>query len=480
MCEKIKSWFNKFVLRMADTEEKTDRAWHENFINYTEMIVKHPNYAGLFFERKAEGRVKWVAAGKLDKGQLRRQWWDEQCAKAGIKVEAGCYAKIAVAIHPTKKHVCQICGKALSVEYVYPDKRTLTALNQKLSADIKPYTLTIFEIIDKYGVSSSAIENIKSAFKIESCVATNAHLGDYIFKNCQTHLSPGVMSNSPDRFDGFHSDGNCCRGTSDKGRHNENLQRYSQDRRVYENWADGNWKMADRLMAEFAKHGVSADHIGPISLGFCHRAKFQPMTKSENSAKNNRMSFCDVQTLLADEAKGEQVISWHSKYIWDTFKNRITNDTEAVKVSTIMRNNLHQILLIFSIISENGYNDFLTEFLNPLYSFYDYSLKDFDPQTGEYKEVKTKNLTGKNQQNNVDRYLRIAFESLEGYKTKDNRKQYAWDSADIDESIEQTLQFLSKGNKEKAIEQLKVTFQKLAEIADVNSKWITVTVTSCS
>ena len=47
------------------------------------------------------------------------------------------------------------------------------------------------------------------------------------------------------------------------------LTRYGQDRRVYENWADGDWKMADRLMSLFRKNGISADHIGPISLGFC-------------------------------------------------------------------------------------------------------------------------------------------------------------------------------------------------------------------
>jgi len=447
------------------SNDDLDRTWHENFVNYTEMIAAHPNYKGLYFDRGNDGRIKWVVTGKSDKGQLRRQWWDEQCKKAGIQIEAGCYAKIAVLLHPTKKHICQICGKALSIEYVYPNKLALNSINEKLNTNIKPYSLSIYEIVKEYGTTPLAIENIKLAFKIEHCTASKVELGNYIFNHCQTRLSPGVMSNSPDRFDGFHSDGNCCRGISDKGRHKDNLQRYSQDRRVYENWADGNWKMADRLMAEFASHGLSADHIGPISLGFCHRAKFQPMTKGENSAKNNRMSFADVQTLLADEANGEQVISWHSKYLWDKLKNRITNDAEAVKLSSIMRNNLHQILLVFSIISENGYNEFLMELLNPKYSFYDYKFKGFNLKTGEYKEVKTKELTGKNQQNNIDRYFRIAFESLENYKEKDNRKQYAWDNAEIDESISVILQKLANKDKDAAKNQLKVTLKKLSEVA---------------
>lgn len=454
---------------MGLEKESFDRTWHENFVYYTEMIVAHNNYKGLYYDRGTDGRVKWVVTGKSDKGQLRRQWWDEQCTKAGILIEAGCYAKIAVALHPTKKHVCQICGKTLSIAYVYPKKRTLKALNEKLNADIKPFTLTVFEIVKKYGTTPTAIENIKLAFKIGGCVATKSNLSDYIFQNCQTRLSPGVMSNSPDRFDGFHSDGNCCRGISDKGRHKDNLQRYSQDRRVYENWADGNWKMADRLMAEFAKNGLCADHIGPISLGFCHRAKFQPMTKSDNSAKNNRMSFADIQTLLADEANGEQVISWHSKYLWDNLKYQVHNNIEAIKLSSLMRNNLHQILLVFSIISENDFNDFLMEFLNPQYSFYDYKFIGFNPKTGNYKEVITKELSGKNQQNNVNRYFRIAFKSLENYKEKQNRKQYAWDDKEIDGSISILLQHLANGNEETALNQLKVILEKIAEITI--SKW---------
>lgn len=456
---------------MENLAENTDRVWHENFIDYTEMIVSHPNYNGLFYERKTENnRVKWVVAGKSENGQQRREWWDKKCKENGITIEAGCYAKVAVAIHPSKKHVCQICGKSLSVEYVYPNKLTLKTLNDSLNTNIKPYTLSIFEIIEKYGKTTFAYNTIKRVFKIAETTTTPIEdLGKYIFNHCQTKLSPGVMSNSPDRFDGFHSDGNCCRGLSDKGRHKENLKRYSQDRRVYENWADGNWKMADRLMAEFAKYGLSADHIGPISLGFCHRAKFQAMTKSENSAKNNRMSFNDIQTLITDESIGEQVISWHSKYIWDLLKNKVTNDIEAVKLSSIMRNNLHQILMIFSIISENGYNEFLTELLNPEYSFYDYKYKEFNPKTGEYREVITKNLTGKNQQNNVDRYKRIAFESLENYKSKENRRQYVWENSEIDESIERVLQCLANNDKTTALSQLKQTFKTLANKAA--EKW---------
>src|SRR5439155_1114271 len=125
----------------------------------------------------------------------------------------------------------------------------------------------------------------------------------------------GVMSNSPDRLDGFHSYNSDVRDVCDTGRRKENLKRYVQDRRVYEKWSDGDWKMADRLYAEFVKHGISPDHIGPMSLGFAHRPKFHPMTSSQNSSKGNRMTLNDVKVLISDEEKGETVVSWHSKFI---------------------------------------------------------------------------------------------------------------------------------------------------------------------
>jgi len=449
---------------MENNEKAKDRTWHKNFTEYTENIVKHPNYEGLFYERGNEGNVKWVVTGKSEKGQLRRKWWDEQCKKHGIKIEAGCYAKIAVIVHPTNKHVCQICGKSLSVEYIYPNKNSLNALNKLLGTDITSYSLSIFDIIDKFGNSNDGLAAIRKAFKVEEEITNKVVLGKFIFENCRSRLSPGVMSNSPDRFDGFHSDGNCCRSKSDKGRHRDNLQRYSQDRRAYENWADGNWKMANRLMAEFYKHGVSPDHIGPISLGFCHRAKFQPVTPEENASKNNRMSLADVKSLITDETNGETVVSWHSKYLWDNLKYKITTNEEAVALSALMRNNLHHVLTTFSIISENGYDNFLMKQLNPHYSFYDYKFYGFNPLTGEYEKVTRKRLTGKKQQNNAERYIRIAFESLNDYKSKTNRKQFSWDNADVDKGIELVLSLLSEGKEDEALTELKNTLKTLADI----------------
>ena len=67
-------------------EESIDRNWHPDFREYTEMMVNHPNYKGLYFERDKEGRVKWVVTGKSEKGQLRQTWWDDQWSDVTDKI----------------------------------------------------------------------------------------------------------------------------------------------------------------------------------------------------------------------------------------------------------------------------------------------------------------------------------------------------------------------------------------------------------
>ena len=448
-----------------NTEKSISRKWHPEFEKYTKYITKHKVYEGLFYSITKNDTIQWVVTGKSEKGQKRRKWWDNQCKKNNIKIEAGCYAKIAVLIHPTKIHICQICGKGLSIQYIYPNSRTIKKIKTIFNFEMEPYEYNINEIID---LNKGRVSDWAELFKINSNINNVEDLKNWlrinhINKNSKSFLSPGVMSNSPDRFDGFHSDGNCCRSKSDKGRHKSNLQRYGQDRRVYENWADGNWKMADRLMSEFRKHNISADHIGPISLGFCHRPKFNPLTTSQNSSKNNRMSYDDVKILIEDENQGEKVVSWHSKFIWDKLKRKVVDDKTAVKLSNLMRINLHHVLIIFSMIDEKGFKQLLETFLNPKYSFFDYKFDGFNPKNGTFKNVKKIELNGKNQRNNIDRYYRIAFEKLKEYKDVNNRKTKIWNNKLVDSKLEDLFIDLQNRNLKLAKNKLDEIFKILAE-----------------
>lgn len=449
--------------------DKTNRVWNDNFRKYAEFIASHKNYKDLFIERGQDGNLKWVVAGKSEHGQLRRKWWDSKCREYGIPIKPGCYALIASIIHPTKMHTCQICGKSLSVEYVYPNKRLLNQINKSFNKKYLSYTLDIKSIIDELVISDDSLKKFLQIFKIQNSIAnpskdklTNLIRNIHTKYRIKSFLSPGVMSNSPDRFDGFHSDGNCCRSESDKGRHKINLSRYNQDRRAYVNWADGDWKQADRLMSLYSRHNLSADHIGPISLGFSHRPRFQPMSREENSTKNNRMSFKDINTLVQDEKKGDTVISWHSKYLWDSLKNLVKDDSDALKLSKIMRLNMHYILMIFSIIDRNGYSNFLRRYLHPEYSFYDYKFNDFDPKTGTYSSVLKISRTGKNQQNNVKRYERIAFAELKKYFDVNNRRVKKWENPEIDLMIENILSLLKKEDYKSADIKLNDIFKRLS------------------
>ncbi|MDE7389252.1 MAG: restriction endonuclease [Muribaculaceae bacterium] len=416
---------------------------HPNYEKYVEFIVNHPNYAGLYYERNKDGSVKWVVTGKSPKGQLRQAWWDKQCAVHNIPVQKGCYAKLARIIHPTGIHVCQCCGKGRSIFYEYPSKKTVSVLNRILGCGIdsdndeERAEHTIREIIEIWCDSMQKAEDLAVAFGLSKPTDT-----DDLIEKVYTELvnkesnrfSPGVMCNPPDRFNGFHSYALCCRTKFDTGRHPENMMTYGQDRRAYEEWSDGDYNLANRLMGEFRKQPLmrcpvcgkmkkmSADHIGPISLGLCHSRNFAPMCSDCNSAKNNRFTKNDVDELLRIEASGEQVVSWHSKAVWDAVKHTIKTDNDAKSASSIMAKCHQNVINILSLIHEKTGRKFLMRYLHPEYSFVDYHFENVDLMRLDEIEIIATPLDSKNKRKNSERYVSIAFESLEEFSKKKNRK----------------------------------------------------------
>lgn len=381
--------------------KRSKRDWHPKFKKYMRFIVNHPNYKGMPFLYKNNGEIRWIVARSSEKGLARLKWWDNRREELGIPKDGAWISKTAKALHPTGEKPCQICGKVMKLDYVYPNKKG--------------------------------------------------------------SLSPGAMSNAPDRLDGFHSYNLCCRSKHDTGRHKSNLARYGEDRRAYENWADGDWKAASWLMKEFQKHGVSPDHLGPISLGFRHAPKFRPLSRAANSARNNRMTLNDVRLLIEDEKK-EGVISRHSKYVWDLLKNKVMDDAGALQLSKLMRENMHYVLSIFSFLAERNHSSFLIKnFLHPEYADYSIKFEKFDPKTGLYKRmIKTKG-TKKQYKNNAERYIRISFESLEQYSQKKNRNLKRWLTEDIKNSLREVLQYLKNGNEDKALSRLLATLKIVAK-----------------
>lgn len=402
-----------------------------------EYIVKHPNYKDMPNKFDDNGNIRWVRTGNSD--PVLTKWWDDMVKKLNLN----CRADVARYIHPKElkgMKPCQICGREMSIFYVYPNKNTLKKINELAKSNYEIYDLDIFQIFDDLvEQDEETAKNVfQKVFKIPSSIGISQYKQyiqvNFVDKCAKGKLSPGVMCNPPDRLDGFHTYNACCRSVEDTGRHKENLAKYTQDRRAYENWAEGDYTLANRLMGAFKsyrkeeicpicgkKARMSADHIGPISLGFTHRGKFNPMCSSCNSKKNNRITLRDVKQLIEDEANGEQVISWHTKPLWDKLKNTIDTEEKALALSKVMRLHLHNVLLILSDIYENGYEEFLKSYLHPEYSYYDHQFPNFNPMDKRTYIPITKECSSKNKKSNAKRYIRISFEELANYKKKENR-----------------------------------------------------------
>lgn len=456
--------------------------YHPNFDEYVEMIVSHPNYEGLFYERNEDGRVGWVVTGKSREGQIRQQWWDKKCGELNVPLQKGCYARVARLLHPTGKHVCQCCGEERSIFYEYPTKPTVEVLNRILGTEIdkdddrQRTECTIGEIVEGWCNTEEQVARLAEAFKLPA-TTDKRRLMELIYeemvKKESRRFSPGVMCNPPDRFNGMHSYAICCRTKNDKGRGANNMQTYTQDRRAYEDWADGDYNLANRLMGEFRKQlpmpcpvcgnvaKMSADHIGPISLGFCHSHLFTPMCRSCNSAKNNRFTKSDVDELVSLEQEGTQVISWHSKYIWDMVKGEVHDDVDAKKASSVMAKCHQNVLNILAIIYKKTGGDFLMRYLHPEYSMKDYRFEDFDLMHLDRMKVVERPLDSKNKMKNRERYVRIAFESLEEFLSKDNRKNGFVIDANSP-MLTPVLDAVGDGDYDLADEKLKALIQKVS------------------
>ena len=268
------------------------------------------------------------------------------------------------------------------------------------------------------------------------------------------------MSNAPDRFDGFHSYNRCCRGTADKGRSKENMARYGEDRRAYEFWSDGDWKAASWLMKLFNKHGVSPDHVGPLSLGFCHRPQFRALTRAQNSARNNRMTLEDFTILKNEEASGETVASWHTDAVWNILKERVKDNADALIATKVLRTNMHLVLSTLSQIKQAGGGDYLKHFLHPEYAMYSIEFVGFNPKTGDYREMRKTTGSRTEYVRNANRYVRKSLESLDEYSDKNNRRVYA--SSAPETVVSSVLKLAKKEHLESADRALKKFLEETA------------------
>lgn len=414
---------------------RQERKWHPNFIKYMEMIIHHPNYKGLRIDKKADGSYKWIATAKSEVGQERIQWCLNKAQELGLPNQPGVYADVMLTIHPTKWKVCQTCGRKMSLYYHYPNANFLDALNKLFDSKFTEcdHISDIWDVLIAKGICQIKLAAFlinKGGLNLDPNTASKDEIIDSLELACRKLgkkcLGPGAMSNFPDRFDGFHTYNRCCRASQDKGRSRDNLKSYTKDRRAYEYWSDGNIHAANQFMGSAYFNGISADHIGPISLGFIHDSRYlQPMTNSDNSSKRDRLQLEDIQKIIATEKRtGIYPMSWYSSKLWDHIKENYISNVD--KISTTYRNALKQnmadfMYILWFILEKcpiNGAPFLIEAFLKPKYHCFNFSYK-FN-KLGEIISKNSRHFTGRNE-NETERYTRIAIESVYAYNSKENR-----------------------------------------------------------
>ena len=415
---------------------KSVRVWHPNFIRYMEFIANHPNYRGLPIEKKADGSYSWIATAKSEIGSARIEWCKNKARELGFPIQAGVYADVMLAIHPTKRKVCQTCGREMSLYYHYPNANFLKALNRAFDSEFTEcdHILDIWEALSKRGFSDTRIAHFlieKGSLQI-SASASREEIVEALEYACRKGdkkcLGPGAMSNFPDRYDGFHTYNRCCRSSQDKGRSKENLKSYTKDRRAYEYWSDGNIHAANQFMGSSFFDGTSADHIGPISLGFIHDPRYlQPMPGGDNSSKRDRLQLVDIEKIIETEARtGVYPMSWYSSMIWEHIRKNYRANTNLIPtlyrdaLKQNMSNFMYVLWYILDKCGTDGEAFLIKAFLEPNYKYFDYSYT-FNAH-GEIIGQTPRHFTERNA-NETDRYTRIAIEAVYDYNDKDNRNQ---------------------------------------------------------
>lgn len=457
------------------------QSWASEFVAYMKAIVTHPTYSGMPDAIKDDGKIQWEAPSNRSSGKYqfthnkRRDWWKAKAESLGIDTTKDQWiSKTAKQIHPTGEKPCKRCGETMKIAYVYPQANLVKRFKKHLGDNFEISTMEpIHDVVQRaYDLlPEKFLSSFKKLFGTKDSVVPEvgdnldeifSWLDDEYIPNEPSILSPGVMSNAPDRFDGFHSFNRCCRGKADTGRHAANLRSYTTDRRVFEFWSEGDWIAADRLMglvktvlrneanADGGEGPPTADHIGPLSLGFCHRPEFKLLSKTANSAKNNRMSLGDVLYLIGCERKGTKVASWYAKPLWDLRKLSVDSDEKALRLSKMLRDNQRNAMKILCSMYENEKYAFLVYLLELHYAdrkveFGNLRAEDFITIFDEFVE---KPRTTKYSSEQKARRIRIGFEALRTYIEKNNRHSFEVEVDAVSALVEDAVNILDNSSQE--------------------------------
>tara|TARA_A100001015_G_C15037916_1_gene737563 strand:- start:2997 stop:4298 length:1302 start_codon:yes stop_codon:yes gene_type:complete len=334
---------------------------------YQNDMKGHDNYS--FIPEELKGN--WVSVSQNGVNSRLPYWISEQkklisCGKLPIDSN---FTNMARFIHPTGKHICKMCNQECSIFYEYPTQNTWKWLSKSfnITKNEENKLYTIFQLYDTIKDTNKDDKFTKYFGKSNDELKQICHNDKYTGKK----LSPGVMGNPPDRLDGFHCYNSICncRKTKDKGRSDENMKSYTRDRRAYVMMSDGNVLLANKIMGDLNTRSdlcfmcnntekMTADHTGPISLGFIHDPlNFQACCSKCNSSKNNRLTQEDINKIKSKEEKGYTMTSWWAENCWSKVKS-----LDLKNIQKELDINAKKMLSIIEWFKENK-PDVLREFI---------------------------------------------------------------------------------------------------------------------
>ena len=446
---------------------------HPSFLQYTRFISENLAYKGMPDVYNSKGNIQWEAPSNRSGGmfkdthQKRLNWWREKANSLGIDPTKGdsWISRTAKLIHPTKLKPCKRCGREMAIQYAYPSRILLKRImglsyyDESFALDSLEHIVSLItRLIEHFG--ERIYQDLPKLLKVSGFAipALPAELEQWLIWIEESYiprepsiLSPGAMSNAPDRFDGFHSFNRCCRESADPGRSKANLQSYATDRRVFEYWVDGDWVAANSLMGlirsneelklETCLNGhpgpCSADHIGPISLGFAHRPEFQMLCKACNSAKNNRMAFQDVKHLIKVEQEGQVVCSWYIQSLWNACKDLVDSNETAHRLSKLFRDNRHTFMNILHRLSNEGHYTFLLTLQGLQYAEHIPNFQNLrvESHVTKFDRIIYTSRTTKYNIEQKSRRIRVAFAALDDYQKKPTRNTFVISTVPIEDKL---------------------------------------------
>ena len=125
---------------------------------------------------------------------------------------------------------------------------------------------------------------------------------------------------------------------------------------------------------------------------------------------------------MGDENKGEKVVSWQARHIWDGFKKQVKTEKDALDLTAMMRVAEHHYLKMLDELMKIGCVGYLESLLHLEYALNKYELVGFNEVDFGFEKLLSSSRHETYAEMKIERVKRIALKSLDEYVAKANRR----------------------------------------------------------